>query len=161
MRRKTREISQRCSMNKSEIEKVRFDVVCDEGSALMMLLDKQGSISRQGTGALPIIDFLVTSESNGEVFNKLIDIIDERAFEYSGVYELAEKKGIPLTLSIAFLDTQEQPHFFEFRFGSDNEDVGELLPYFDKYVSQALALTDQWYLTEYEKHLKSEQAEKS
>lgn len=140
-------------MKKDEIEKIRIDVMSGEVSALYMLLDQEGMISRQGTGQLPADEFSVTSESDGSVFKQLIEVLDDRAFEHAGVYDHPDKQGLPVTVSVAFLDSQGQSNFFEFRFGTKNEDVGELLPFFDKYISHAIALTDHWYYQEKEKHL--------
>ncbi|MBD3669758.1 MAG: hypothetical protein HUJ29_03210 [Gammaproteobacteria bacterium] len=140
-------------MQKNEIGKIRVDVISEDISALYMLLDNEGMISRQGTGQLPADEFSVTSESDGSVFKQLIEVLDDRVFEHAGVYDHPDKQGIPVTVSVAFLDGQDNAEFFEFRFGTKNEDVGELLPFFDKYISHAIQLTDYWYYQEKEKHL--------
>jgi hypothetical protein len=144
-------------MKLSEVQKIRIDVVSEDKSALYLLMDRDGMISRQGTGNLPVEEFTVTSESDGSVFSQMMEVLDERAFEHAGVYDHPDKKGIPVVISIAFLDSQDESTFFEFRFGTENEDVGELLPYFDKFISQAIQLTDYWYQLEMDKHRKEDQ----
>jgi hypothetical protein len=139
-------------MKLSEVQKLRIDVVSEDKSALYLLLERDGMISRQGTGQLPVEEFTVTSESDGSVFKQLMDDLDEQVFEHVGVYDHPDKKGIPVVISIAFLDTADESAFFEFRFGTENEDVGELLPYFDKFISHAIHLTDYWYQLEKQKH---------
>lgn len=139
-------------MKLSEVQKLRIDVVSEDKSALYLLMDRDGMISRQGTGNLPVEEFTITSESDGSVFKQLLDVLDDRMFEHVGVYDLPEKKGIPVVISVAFLDAQDEPAFFEFRFGTENEDVGELLPFFDKFISHTIQLTDHWYHQEMQKH---------
>lgn len=137
----------------SEVQKLRIDVVSEDKSALYLMIDRDGMISRQGTGTLPVEEFTVTSESDGSVFTQLMEDLDERMFEHAGVYEHPDKKGTPVVISVAFLDAADETAFFEFRFGTENQDVGELLPFFDKFISHAIQLTDYWYHQEREKHL--------
>jgi hypothetical protein len=147
------------TMKLSELQKIRIDVVSEKKSALYMLMERDGMISRQGSGHLPVEEFTVTSDSDGSVFKQLVDVLDERVFEHTGVYDHPQKKGVPVVISVAFLDEAGESSFFEFRFGTENEDTGELLPYFDKFISHAIQLTDHWYYQEREKHNQgSEQA---
>jgi len=139
-------------MKISEVQKLRIDVVSEDKSALYLMLDREGMISRQGTGYLPVEEFTVTSESDGSVFTQLMGVLDDRMFEHAGVYDHPDKKGVPVMISIAFLNAADEAEFFEFRFGTENEDVGELLPFFDKFISHAIQLTDHWYHQEREKH---------
>ena len=139
-------------MKLSEVQKIRIDVVSEKDSALYLLMERAGMISRQGTGHLPVEEFSVTSDSDGSVFNQLLELLDERVFEHAGVYDHPDKKGVPVVISIAFLDEAGESSFFEFRFGTENEDTGELLPYFDQFISRAIELTDYWYFQERQKH---------
>lgn len=139
-------------MKLSTVQKIRIDIVSEKISALYLLMERAGMISRQGTGALPAEEFTVTSESDGSVFKQLVELLDERVFEHAGLYDHPQKTGVPVTLSIAFLDETGDSSFFEFRFGTENEDTGELLPYFDQFISRAIELTDHWYYQEREKH---------
>lgn len=139
-------------MNLSEVQKLRIDVVSEDKSALYLMMDRTGMISRQGTGSLPVEEFTVTSESDGSVFKLLMEDLDERMFEHAGVYDHPEKKGTPVVISVAFLNSADETAFFEFRFGIENEDVGDLLPFFDKFISHAIQLTDHWYYQERDKH---------
>jgi len=138
-------------MNLSEVQKLRIDVVSEDKSALYLMIDRDGMISRQGTGNLPMEEFTVTSESDGSVFTQLMEDLDDRMFEHAGVYDHPDKKGTPVVISVAFLDAADETAFFEFRFGTENQDVGELLPFFDKFISHAIQLTDYWYHQEREK----------
>lgn len=136
-------------MNKQDIQRLRIDIICDGQSALSMLLDRDGRISRQGTGNLPSDEFAVISENDGSIFSSLIDALDERVFEYAGVYDHPNKRGLPITYSVAFMGAQESDvAFFEFRLGTETGDVGELLPFFTQFISKTEAATQQWYAAE-------------
>lgn len=136
-------------MNKDQIQKFRIDIVCDEKSALSLLMDREGRVSRQGSGSLPVDEFSVMSENDGSIFAHLIGAMDERVFDHSGVYDHPDKSGLPITYSIAFLgETPEDVAVFEFRLGTETADVGELLPYFDQFISKAVMATNDWYVAE-------------
>lgn len=135
-------------MKKDSIQKIRMDIVSDGKSALSMLLDKDGTIYRQGTGALPVDEFAVTSDSDGAVFKQILDSLDERSFEFAGVYDHPDKSGLPVQISMALLDDADNTVYFEFKYGSETEDVGELLPYIDSVVMRAIELTNYWYSME-------------
>ena len=132
-------------MKKSAIEKLRIDILSDGESALSMLISRDGTLSRQGNGKIPADKANVLGSSDGSVFNTLIEMLDERVFPHAAVYDHPHKIGVPITWSIAFLDNNQITMVFEFRFGSETADVGELLPFFDGFISQAVALTESWY----------------
>ena len=138
-------------MKISDIQRIRLDIISDELSALHMMLDRDGKISRQGHGMLPVEPFVVTSDSDGTVFNQLLAKLDEKMFAHAGVYDHPQKKGVPVVMLVAFLDQDNETEFFEFRFGTENEDLGELLPFFDQLISYALTLSNHWYELELKK----------
>jgi len=135
-------------MKKIDIEKLRIDIVSGKDSALSLLLSRDGNIGRQGNGTLPVEHISVQGGSDGNIFQKLLALLDEQVFAHAAVYDHPHKPGIPITYSIAFLDSAQHSVVFEFRFGSETADVGELLPYFDGFITQAVALTDAWYAAE-------------
>ncbi|HQS56972.1 MAG: hypothetical protein B7Y56_01615 [Gallionellales bacterium 35-53-114] len=132
-------------MKKADIQKIRIDIVSNQANALTLLLDRDGAIARQGTGKLPADDVSVQGNSDGSAFSSLINMLDERIFPHAAVYDHPHKIGVPITWSIVFLDKDQNTAVFEFRFGSETADVGELLPFFDGFISQAIVLTDSWY----------------
>ncbi|MDH5185104.1 MAG: hypothetical protein OEX12_14570 [Gammaproteobacteria bacterium] len=142
-------------MKISDIQRIRIDIVSDELSALHMMLDRDGRISRQGYGNLPVEEFIVTSESDASVFQQLLEKLSENMFEHAGVYDHPDKNGVPIVMMVAFLDQADETEFFEFRFGTENEDLGELLPFFDQFISYALSLSNHWYQAELEKNTKT------
>lgn len=136
-------------MKKTEVQKLRIDIVCDDKSALSLLMDSEGRVSRQGSGAMPADDFSVMSVGDGSIYAALIDALDERVFDHAGVYDHPDKSGLPITYSVAFLgNSPEEVALFEFRLGTETADVGELLPYFDQFISKAVMATDGWYQEE-------------
>lgn len=135
-------------MNKADIQKLRIDIISGQDSALSMLLSRDGMIARQGNGTLPADKTTVQGTGDSAIFNTLMGLLDERVFPHADVYDHPHKIGIPITYSIAFLDKLEKAAVFEFRFGSETSDVGELLPFFDGFIAQAVALTNDWYAAE-------------
>ena len=135
-------------MKKADIQKIRIDIVSNHANALTLLLERDGAIARQGTGKLPADEVSVQGNSDGSAFNSLINMLDERIFPHAAVYDHPHKIGVPITWSIVFLGRGDDTVVFEFRFGSETPDVGELLPYLDGFISQAVALTDNWYAEE-------------
>jgi hypothetical protein len=135
-------------MNKTDIQKFRIDIINGSTSALSMMICRDGTLGRQGSGELPADEMSVLGASDDAIFNSLIDILDERVFAHAGVYDHPNKIGVPLIYSIVFLGRNQDTAVFEFRFGSETHDVGELLPFFDGFISQAVALSNNWYAQE-------------
>jgi hypothetical protein len=135
-------------MKKTDIQKIRIDILSSSVSALSLMLGHDGTIARQGNGTLPADAASVQGSSDGTIFSNLIGMLDERVFPHADVYDHPNKIGVPITYSIAFLDCHEETAVFEFRFGSETPDVGELLPYFDGFIAQAVALSNAWYAEE-------------
>lgn len=132
-------------MTKDEVQKIRIDIETDGQSALSLMLCRDGTIGRQGNGSLPPDKTSVMGVTDGAEFRKLIEMLDERVFTHQGIFDLPNKQGAPVKYSIAFLGEEPNLCAFEFRLGLENKDVGELLPYFDRLIVNAVALTDTWY----------------
>lgn len=135
-------------MKKTDVQKIRIDIVCDDKSALSLLMDKEGRVSRQGSGAMPADDFAVMSENDGSIFAALVGALDDQVFEHAGVYDHPDKSGLPITYSVAFLGEEPDVAVFEFRLGTETREVGELLPYIDQFISKAVMATNDWYAAE-------------
>lgn len=147
------------TMNKDNIQKIRIDIISNDQSALSILMDREGRISRQGSGVLPADTFEVMSENDGSIFAALIDAVDEQVFEHAGLYDHPTKDGQPITYSVAFLGDESEVSAFEFRLGTETKDVGELLPYFDQFISKAVLATSSWYEREKEQAAKEQSEE--
>lgn len=140
-------------MKKQDIQKFRIDIVSGGVSALSMMLGRDGTLGRQGNGTLPADKESVLGSSDGTIFNSLVEMLDDRIFPHADVYDHPNKIGVPITYSIVFLGHGNETAIFEFRFGSETSDVGELLPFFDGFIAQAVALTNDWYAEEKSKIL--------
>ena len=132
-------------MKKEQVEQIRIDVKSDGESVLSMLIHKDGTLNRQGNGSLPPVKVAALGMTDGHVFRTLLDQLDERAFDHAGIYDHPEKPGRQLNYSVVFLGEKPLLRVFEFRVGSGTQNIGELLPYFNQFIINAVSLTDAWY----------------
>lgn len=132
-------------MKKSDINKIRIDIHSDEVSALSLLIDNQGNIKRQGNGTLPIKEEEVVGKTTSDVFANVLALVDEQVMPYANLYDHPNKAGTPLTVSVAFMSHEDDIKAFEFRLGTETPDVGELFPFFDNFIAQAISITQLWY----------------
>ena len=139
-------------MERNNIIKIRIDVASEQQHVLSLMLASDGTIVRQGTGSLPVEKAIFDGVIDKGVFTTLIERLDNQLFDYASVYDHPDKTGIPVVYSVAFLDDKGEACFFEFRFATQTADLGELLPYFDDFISQAVQLTDSWYQQQLVKH---------
>ena len=120
-------------MKIADIEKIRIDIQSEGVSALSLMISRIGNMMRQGNGGFPANDFVACSDIDPNKFLELLEGFDERVFPHAGVSVHPEKLGQPITYSIAFLDKDERSLAFEFRFGTETVDVGDLMPYFESF----------------------------
>ena len=132
-------------MKTSDIKKIRIDIHSDDVSALSLLIDDQNNIKRQGNGALPIKKEEVVGKTTSNAFTQILALVDENVMPYANLYDHPNKLGIPLTVSVAFMSQEDDITAFEFRLGTETPDVGELFPYFDHFIAQAVSITQAWY----------------
>ena len=130
---------------KADIEQIRIDIESEGQSALSMLIHKDGTLNRQGNGNLPPMKVAAIGMTDGQVFRTLIDALDERIFEQAGIYDHPNKMGQPIRYCVAFVGEKPKIKVFEFRLGLENKDVGDVLPYIDRFISAAAQLTNEWY----------------
>lgn len=135
-------------MKISDIEKIRIDVQSEGNSALSLMISRVGDMMRQGNASFPINEYVACSDIDPNIFLQLIENLDEEVFKSAAVYDHPDKSGQPITYSIAFQDKEERNLIFEFRFGTETQGTGELLPYFEAFISKALILTNDWYKLE-------------
>ncbi|MDH5424838.1 MAG: hypothetical protein OEY29_07600 [Gammaproteobacteria bacterium] len=135
-------------MKISDIEKIRIDIQSEGISALSLMISRTGDMMRQGTGNFPANDFVACSDIDPNIFMQLIEPLDKNIFREAAVYDHPDKSGQPITYSVAFQDKEEKSLIFEFRFGTQTQDTGELLPYIESFISRAIMLTNDWYKLE-------------
>lgn len=135
-------------MKITDIEKIRIDIQSEGNSALSLMISRVGDMMRQGNGNFPANDYVACSDIDPNIFLLLIENMDESVFKEAAVYDHPDKSGQPITYSLAFQDKEEKSLIFEFRFGTETQDTGELLPYFESFISRAIMLTNDWYKLE-------------
>lgn len=126
---------------KTDIEQIRIDIESEGQSALSMLIHKDGTLNRQGNGNLPPVKVAAIGMTDGAIFRKLVDTLDERIFEQAGIYDHPNKQGQPIRYSLAFTGQKPKIKVIEFRVGLENTDVGDLLPYVDRFINVAAQMT--------------------
>lgn len=132
-------------MNKNDIDHIEIAIECGGESALSMMLHRDGTTGRSGSGSLPSTDTAVLGIIDQQIFKELIDSLHDGVFPHAGTYEIKNKIGTPVMYRIIFLQKEETLAHFEFRFGLKNEDVGNLVSYFDGFIQHAVTLTNEWY----------------
>lgn len=132
-------------MKKTDIQRIRIDILSDSKSALSILMDKEGMLKRQGNGVLPIDETEVMGNVGKDYFSNIVELIDEGVMPFANLYDHPNKIGIPLTVSAAFMDANDQVKSFEFRLGTETTDVGDLFPFFDRFIAQVVHMTQPWY----------------
>lgn len=130
---------------KKDIEQIRVDVESDGESALSMLIHKDGTLNRQGNGKFPQVKVAAIGITDGAIFRELVDALNENIFDQAGIYDHPNKLGQHIRYSLAFIGQKPKIKVIEFRIGLENTDVGDLLPYVDKFINTAAQLTDDWY----------------
>lgn len=132
-------------MKKTDIQRIRLDILSDEKSALSILIDKDGMLKRQGNGVLPIDETEITGNVGEEYFANIVELVDEGVMPFANLYDHPNKLGTPLTVSVAFMGANNDVKAFEFRLGTETADVGDLFPFFDRFIAQVVHMTQPWY----------------
>ena len=136
-------------LTKDEIEEIRIDITAGEENALSMQMCRDGTVGRRGSGQVPSIPAVVLGMSDASWFLQLVEGLDDRLFARAGVYDLPDKKGLPVTYTVVFLggNATSRTVLCGFRFvtGSESRAGDSLLPYFDNFVGKAVQFTEQWY----------------
>ena len=134
-------------MDKSQIQVIRIDISSQNQSALSMLLHRDGTINRQGNGDLPAEKMAALGTSDGSVFKTLVELISDgdALLDKSLEYRHPEPKGQLITYDIKFVGPQPQFRQYVLYFGTDNDEVHQLVKFFDHFVYQAKTLTDDFY----------------
>ncbi|HYV94451.1 MAG TPA: hypothetical protein VE978_21945 [Chitinophagales bacterium] len=132
-------------MTKDQIKKIRIEILCDGQPALQLFLHKDGTMERYGSGSIPIKEDFVLGLIDKKIFEQLLSNFDEKLLDNQGIYDHNDKAGIPINYSLIFLG--QEPNFisYEFRLGTETKKVTPLLTYIDKFVNDAVSLTDEWY----------------
>ena len=138
-------------MKKDDIDEIRIDVTAEEQLALSVRLLRDGTLGRRGSGAVPAEGPAVFGITDGRCFTELMELVDERFFEFAGAYDHPEKHGAPITYTVVFRgpkpDEGEERQSVAFRVsvGTEHEEVHPVVRYLDTLSTAVIALTEEWY----------------
>ena len=82
-------------VRKGEIFGISVHVLTAGQSALTLIINKDGSLHRQGNGAIPPLNVTVLGMTDGSYFREAIDRLDERLLDLGGVYDHPDKVWRP------------------------------------------------------------------
>lgn len=111
--------------------------------ALFILLARDGSINRLGTGTIRNEDIdLFIGSGEEAIFEQLMSHLKEETLNHMGGYDIPEKRGKLCKLTILFRYSDEKEKGFVFQYGSNS-----LRPPLEiaQFVTAAVKLTDPWY----------------
>ena len=129
-------------MNKEEFDAVVISLEVDTQPCLFLLLCKDGTVNRLGTGTLDNSEkALFVGESLAPFFKQFMARVNNELLDNAGAYRHPDPKGRPCKLVLAFRRPKD-PLGFEFHFGTESEgppaEVSSL-------VSFATQMTEEWY----------------
>lgn len=128
---------------REKIRNTMIELTVGKNQVLFIVLGKDGSINRSGTGSGDCKEKdLYIGLTQEKLFDKLIKKAKDEVFEYCGKsFDIPDKKGRECKLKILFngedLDTGFEFNYGELSQGPPNE-VAE-------YVINAVKLTNPWY----------------
>jgi hypothetical protein len=129
-------------MKKEEVQEVRIEMTIDSLSALFIVLSKEGTIARQGSGTKEISNIRYLGQSEGQYFNEVMKHVNEEIFEHFGVYDMPEKDGEQCRLSVVFKD-DKSVNGFEFYFGFKSKHGPHIQ--IASLVENAIKITEPWF----------------
>jgi hypothetical protein len=137
-------MSEEKSVKKSDLEVCLISIMIEDKQSLFILLAKDGTINRLGTGSANNTenDMFIGISKDG-LFEKLMEAVPEELLEYQGSYDIPEKKGkrCELTLMLASADEKKKAGFI-FQYGSDSQGPPQEI---SEIVVKAVELTNPWY----------------
>ena len=138
-------------MTKDEIEEIRIEVTSDRSLALSMMVHRDGSLGRHGSGAIPQTQPAVLGMTDGRHFRELIQSVDEVVFRHAGGYDYVDKAGAHVEYTLVFFGArpvsgQDRPRVgFRLSLGTETTGVHPIVKYVDTFITRAVAVTNPWY----------------
>ncbi len=127
----------------SDINVLSITLEFDGRRTLFILLAKNGSINRLGTGTIDNKDNdLFIGTTKDLLFEHATTYITDDMLQYMGSYDIPSKKGLPCRLSIGLQFNNGEENGFDFKYASESEgppdEISELL-------IAAVQITEPWY----------------
>jgi hypothetical protein len=138
-------------MTKDEIQEIRIEVTSNKELALSMTIHRDGTLGRQGSGAVPQTQPVVLGMTDGRYFRELMALVQDAVFQHAGVYDYNDKAGVQVEYGLAFLGAGESGDknrpivAFHISRGTETKDVHAIVKYIDAVASRAVANTNPWY----------------
>lgn len=125
------------------IDKVLITLEIEDKTSVLILMAKDGTISRKGNGStgdniLP----LAQGTSHDGHFEALMMTVNEDIFNYAGVIKQSERSGRECCLSIIFQGKNEVDYSFRVLYGEDSQGPPVELA---QILINAVKLTEPWY----------------
>ncbi|MES2621608.1 MAG: hypothetical protein V4615_12225 [Bacteroidota bacterium] len=130
-------------MIKALLDKVLITLEIDDKTSILILLTRNGEISRKGNGNLKDTHLpLMQGISHDGHFEALLMTISEDIFNYTGVIKQPERLGKECTLSIIFQGKIDVDYSFRVLYGEDSQGPPAELA---QILINAVKLTEPWY----------------
>ena len=125
------------------IDKVLITLEIEDKTSILILLTKEGDISRKGDGnpnntALPLMQGI----SHDGHFDALMMTVNEVVFNYAGVIKQPDRLGRECCLSIIFQGKNELDYSFRVIYGEDSQGPPLELA---QILINAVKITEPWY----------------
>ena len=135
--------SQKTNKNRiANYEATTIQLDIDEESSLMILLHKDGTINRKGSGTEEIDHDFYMGMQEDSLLTELAKLVTpEFQNLLNRVYDFPDKKGKTCMLEITLFDGKETTGV---RYTYGSESMGPPIP-IANYVKKAIELTDPWY----------------
>lgn len=124
------------------IDKVLITLEVGDKTSLFILLEKEGTIHRKGTGSPDNELPLHRGVSNQKHFDAFMMTVNESIFAYRGVHRLMSPVGKECRLTIIFQGPNEVDFSFRVIYGSESEGPPRELV---ELLINAVKITDVWY----------------
>lgn len=132
-------------MNIDNISLITISISVEDKSVLFILLAKDGSVNRSGTGKLKNKEnTLFISSGYAKFYNRLIKYIPRNWSMLKGIYpiDIPEKKGSKCKLEVILTDDKDISYGFVVRYGSESSEPPHDIT---KLVIKAVQITEPWY----------------
>jgi hypothetical protein len=111
--------------------------------ALFLLLAKDGTVNRMGSGALPIEDGdLYIGRAIPSLLPAALTGLSDHMLQFTGGYDVSDKQGAPCRLSITLRFADGTEDGFGFTYGSESQGPPREIA---EFVQGAVVASDGWY----------------
>ena len=125
------------------LDKVLITLEIEDKTSILILLTKDGEISRKGDGSIKNITLpLMQGISHDGHFEALMMTVSEDIFYYAGVINQPARAGRDCRLSIIFQGKNEVDYSFRVLYGEDSQGPPAELA---QILINAVKITEPWY----------------